>query len=189
MVIWVLAPRRTCHFFFFFPVPVCAITASGVPVGTLVSMNRFTTLCGWLAQRRGGEWRGEYDRVSKLDRLKLTPDLTTRWTTGNDKFVYSSLWAFKSSLTCRKILRHGTFLLYFPSERKMCCGFLSPLKTHHLGRVLNPQPLGPLVSTLTTTPQRRRKTRHNNRNTKHKSLTWNRTHQNPAPSCGHDFNL
>jgi hypothetical protein len=32
-------------FFFFFPVPVCAITASGVPGGTLVSMNRFSTLC------------------------------------------------------------------------------------------------------------------------------------------------
>jgi hypothetical protein len=30
----------------FFPVPVCAITASGVPGGTFVSMNRFNTLCG-----------------------------------------------------------------------------------------------------------------------------------------------
>jgi hypothetical protein len=36
-------------------VPLCAITASGVPRGTFVSMNRFSTLCGWLAQRRGGE--------------------------------------------------------------------------------------------------------------------------------------
>jgi hypothetical protein len=33
-------------FFFFFSVLVCAITASGVPGGTLVSMNRFSTLCG-----------------------------------------------------------------------------------------------------------------------------------------------
>jgi hypothetical protein len=33
-------------FFFFFAVPVCAITASGVPGGTFVSMNRFSTLCG-----------------------------------------------------------------------------------------------------------------------------------------------
>jgi hypothetical protein len=33
-------------YFFFFPVPVCAITASGVPGGTLVSMYRFSTLCG-----------------------------------------------------------------------------------------------------------------------------------------------
>jgi hypothetical protein len=39
---------RLCisSFFFFFPVPVCAITASGVPGGTFVSMNRFSTLCG-----------------------------------------------------------------------------------------------------------------------------------------------
>jgi hypothetical protein len=29
-----------------FPVPVCAITASGVPGGSFVSMNRFSTLCG-----------------------------------------------------------------------------------------------------------------------------------------------
>jgi hypothetical protein len=35
-----------CLIFFFFFVPVCAITASGVPGGTLVSMNRFSTLCG-----------------------------------------------------------------------------------------------------------------------------------------------
>jgi hypothetical protein len=31
---------------FFFSVPVCAITASGVPGGTFVSMDRFNTLCG-----------------------------------------------------------------------------------------------------------------------------------------------
>jgi hypothetical protein len=38
-----------------FPVPVCVITASGVPGGTFVSMNRFSTLYRWLAQRQG--WR------------------------------------------------------------------------------------------------------------------------------------
>jgi hypothetical protein len=32
--------------FFFFAASICAITASGVPDGTLVSMNRFNTLCG-----------------------------------------------------------------------------------------------------------------------------------------------
>jgi hypothetical protein len=62
--------------------------------------------------------------VSKRDRLKLTPDLLTRWATGNDNFVYSSLWDFKSSFACRKILRHGIFPLYFPSERKVCCGLI-----------------------------------------------------------------
>jgi hypothetical protein len=72
----------------------------------------------------------ECDRVSERDRIGLTPNLTARdlwsrrWARGNDNFVYSSLWDFKSSFTCRKILRHGTFPLYFPSERKVCCGFL-----------------------------------------------------------------
>jgi hypothetical protein len=32
--------------FFFFPVPVCAITASEVPGGTFLSMNRFSTILG-----------------------------------------------------------------------------------------------------------------------------------------------
>jgi hypothetical protein len=41
--------------YFFFPVPVYIITASGVPGSTFVSMNRFSTLCGWLSQRQG--WR------------------------------------------------------------------------------------------------------------------------------------
>jgi hypothetical protein len=71
-------------------------------------------------------------------------------------FVSSSLWDFKSSFTCLKILRHGTFPLYFPSERNVYCGFVSPLKIHRFGRVLNPQTLGPVASTLTTRPPRRR---------------------------------
>jgi hypothetical protein len=37
---------------YFFSIPFCAITASGVPGGTFVSMNRFSTLCGWLAQKQ-----------------------------------------------------------------------------------------------------------------------------------------
>jgi hypothetical protein len=90
--------------------------------------------------------------VSKRDRLQLTPDLTTRWATGNDNFVYSSLWDFKSSLTCRKIFRHGTFPLCLPAEEKVCRGFLSPLKIHLLGRVLNPQPLVPEANTLIMEP-------------------------------------
>jgi hypothetical protein len=95
-------------------------------------------------ESEGWIWQSEH-----RDRLGLTPDLTTRWATGKDNFVYSSLWDCKSSFTCRKILRHGTFPLYFPSERKECCGFLLPLKIHRLGRVFNPQPLGPVASTLT----------------------------------------
>jgi hypothetical protein len=49
----------------------------------------------------------------------------------------------------------GTFPLYFPSERKVCCGFLSPLKNPFPWPGSNPQPLGPVASTLTTTPPRR----------------------------------
>jgi hypothetical protein len=49
---YALKPGRGFRKVFSFPVPVCAITASGVPGGTFVSMNRFSTLCWWLAQRR-----------------------------------------------------------------------------------------------------------------------------------------
>jgi hypothetical protein len=88
--------------------------------------------------------RGEYDRVSKRDRLGLTPDLTTsdlwrrrRWTR-EGKWEILSIHPCGTSrvlFTCRKILRHGIFPLYFPTETKVCCGFLSPLKIHRLGRV------------------------------------------------------
>jgi hypothetical protein len=54
---------------------------------------------------------------------------------GNENLFYPSPWDFKSSLTCHKILRHGTFQLYFPSERNMCCGSSLPLKVHSLGWV------------------------------------------------------
>jgi hypothetical protein len=37
----------------------------------------------------------------------------------------------------------------------VCCGFLSSLKIHRFGRVLNPQSFGLVASTLTTTPPRR----------------------------------
>jgi hypothetical protein len=146
------------EFFFFFPVPVCAITASGVPGGTFV----LVPCAGDWPCDKGGKLRGEYDRVSNQDRPKQTPNFTTRWATGNYNFVYSSLWDIKSSFRCRKILRHGTFPLNFPSGRKVRCGFLSPLKIHRLGRVLNPQPLGPVASTL-----------------HHQGDTWNSWELNP----------
>jgi hypothetical protein len=38
--------RNMDAIFSFFPVPVCAITASGVSGSTFVSMNRFSILCG-----------------------------------------------------------------------------------------------------------------------------------------------
>jgi hypothetical protein len=144
--------------YFFFSVPVCAITASGVPGGTLVSMNRFSTLCGWLAQRQGWRvkgwiWPSKQARSARANSWLDYHRPLEKEEMGEGEmrdFVYSSLWDFKSSFTCRKISLHGTFPLYFPSEGKMCCGFLSPLKIHRLGQVLNPQPWGPVASTLTT---------------------------------------
>jgi hypothetical protein len=83
---------------------------------------------------------------SEWDRLGLTPNLMTRdlwrsrrWARGNENFVYLSLWDFKSSFTCRKILWNGTFPLYFSSKRNVCCGFLSSLKIHRLVRVRTPK--------------------------------------------------
>jgi hypothetical protein len=138
------------RFFFYFPVPVCAIRASGVPGCTLVSMNRFSTLCGWLVQRQGWRRKGECDRVSTSGEVRY----------GREWGEILSIRPCGSSrvlllVHAVKILRHGTFPLYFPSERKVCYGFLSPLKIHRLGRVLNPQHLDPVTSTLTTTTPRR----------------------------------
>jgi hypothetical protein len=73
---------------------------------------------------------------------------------GNVNLVYPSPWDFKSSLTCRKILRHGT------------SGFTSHLKEGVLRTFIalknpspwlgsNPKPLGPGASKLTITPPRR----------------------------------
>jgi hypothetical protein len=139
-----------------FPFPFLPLQRRGCLVAPWFLWIVLVPCVGDKSSDRGGEWRGEYDQVNKRDRLGLTPDLTTREVgdgrRGNEKkFVYSSLWDFKSSFKCRKILRHGTFPLYFPSERKVSCVFLSPLKIHRLGRVLNPQPLGPVA----TTPPRR----------------------------------
>jgi hypothetical protein len=59
----------------------------------------------------------------------------------------------------QRVLLHAVkssrFTSHLPSETKVCCGFLSPLKIHRLGLGLNPQPLGPVASTLTTTPPKR----------------------------------
>jgi hypothetical protein len=46
-------------------------------------------------------------------------------------------------------------LALLPIRTDVCCGFLSPLKVYCLGRVWTPRSLGPVASTLTTTPPRR----------------------------------
>jgi hypothetical protein len=90
--------------------------------------------------------------VSKRDRLGLTHNLTTRglwrsrrWTKGNENFVYESLWDFKSSFTCRKNLTTWDGVLRI---------FIA-LKSPSPWPGSNPQPLGPVAITLTTTPPRR----------------------------------
>jgi hypothetical protein len=54
------------------------------------------------------------------------------------------------SIHARKVLLHAVN----PLRRKWCYGFLSPLKIHQPRPELNPQTLGPVASTLTTSPPR-----------------------------------
>jgi hypothetical protein len=49
--------------------------------------------------------------------------------------VHTCKWYF----TCCKILWHGASG-FIPLQRKACCGFLSPLKIHRLGRVWTREP-------------------------------------------------
>jgi hypothetical protein len=103
-------------------------------------------------------------------RLVITPDPSTRalWQCyqqrhlgasrrnegGSENLAYQYLKYLKVCLICHKILRHGTS--GFTSHLKEGVPrILLPLKIHRLGRVLNPQPLGPVASTLTTTLPRR----------------------------------
>jgi hypothetical protein len=132
-----------------FPVPV--------PDGTFVYINRFSSLCGWLVQRqrwrvKGWMWPSEQARSARANSW-LDYQRPLQKYMGEEMRILSIHPCGTSRVfTCRKILRHGTFPLYFSSERKVCCGFLSNLKIHRLGRVLNPQPLGPVASTVITKP-------------------------------------
>jgi hypothetical protein len=109
--------------------------------------------------------------------LRLTPNLSTRalWQPpvlaggpairdisgtsrimgeGNGNLVYPSPWDFKRSLTCRKILRHGTSgFTSHPKEGVLW--IIIALKNPSPWPGFNPQPLGLVASTLTTTPPRR----------------------------------
>jgi hypothetical protein len=66
-------------------------------------------------------------------------------------------WDLKRSLTCHKILQHRTS--GFTSHPKVCCGFFIALKNPSPWPGSNLRPLGPVASTLTTTPPRRLCTR------------------------------
>jgi hypothetical protein len=60
----------------------------------------------------------------------------------------------KGSLTCRKILRHG-ISGFTSSPKEGVLRIFIALKNPSPQSSLNPLPLGPVVSTLTTTPPRR----------------------------------
>jgi hypothetical protein len=61
-------------------------------------------------------------------------EASRRMDEGNDNLVYPSPWNFKISLTCHKILRHGTSgFTSHPKEGVLL--ILSPLKIHRLGRI------------------------------------------------------
>jgi hypothetical protein len=125
------------NYFSSFPFPFVPLQRRECLVAPLFLWIVLVPCAGDQSSDRGREWRGECDRQSKRDRLRLTADLTTRdlwrsrrWAKGEwEKLCLFIPVGLQEYFTCRKILRHWTFPLYFPSERKMCCRFLSPLKS------------------------------------------------------------
>jgi hypothetical protein len=71
---------------------------------------------------------------------------------GNENLVYSSPRDFKSSFTCHKILRHGTI------RKEGALRIFIALKNRSPWPGSNLRPLGPVASTLSATPPRRRET-------------------------------
>jgi hypothetical protein len=69
---------------------------------------------------------------------------------GNEILVYISSWDFKRSLTCRKILQHGTFGFTSHPKEGVLRIFIA-FKTPSPCPGSNPLPLGPVASTLTAT--------------------------------------
>jgi hypothetical protein len=73
---------------------------------------------------------------------------------GNENLVYPSPTDFRRSLTCRKILRHGTSgFISYPKEGVLRIFIALKNTSPWLG--LNSQTLSSVASTLTTTPPRR----------------------------------
>jgi hypothetical protein len=73
---------------------------------------------------------------------------------GNKNLVCLSPWDFKRSLTCRKILRHGTSGFTSHPKKGVLRIFID-LNNASPWPGSNPRPLGQVASTLTTTPPRR----------------------------------
>jgi hypothetical protein len=71
----------------------------------------------------------------------------------SENFAYQYLKYLKGSLKCRKILRHGTSGFTYHLKKGVLRIFIV-LKIPSLRPGLNTRPLGPVASTLTTTPPR-----------------------------------
>jgi hypothetical protein len=74
----------------------------------------------------------------------------------SENFAYQYLKYLKGSLTCRKILRHGTSGFISHPKEGVLRIFIA-LKNPSPRPCLNTRPMGPVASTLTTTPPRRRR--------------------------------
>jgi hypothetical protein len=120
-----------------FPLPFAPLQRRGCLVAPLFLWIVLVPCAGGLVQRQGWSVKGliwpseqaishranswlDYQRPLEMYEIGERGEMRN--------FVYSSPWDFKSSFTFRKILRHGTFPLYFPFERKVCCGFWSLLR-------------------------------------------------------------
>jgi hypothetical protein len=70
---------------------------------------------------------------------------------GSENLVYPPPWDFKTSFTCRKFVRHGTSG-FTSHPKEVVLRIFITLKNPSPWLRSNPQPLGPVASTLTTTP-------------------------------------
>jgi hypothetical protein len=76
----------------------------------------------------------------------------------SENFAYQYLKYLKGSLTCRKILPHETSGFTSHPKEGVLRIFIALKNSPRPG--VNPQPLGPVASTLTTTPLRRLRVLH-----------------------------
>jgi hypothetical protein len=81
-------------------------------------------------------------------------DKSEEWTKEWEFCLLQYLIYLKGSLTCREILRHGTPGFTSHPKKGVLLIFIA-LKNPSLRLGLNPRPLGPVASTLTTTPPMR----------------------------------
>jgi hypothetical protein len=103
----------------------------------------------------------ECDQVSKRDRLGLTPNRTTRELWRSRRWTKEmKIWSFRSFGTSRVILHAVKSYDMGPSRftshpSGRCAEDFYRLKNPSPWPDSKPQPLGPVASTLTTTPPRR----------------------------------